>query len=359
MIKLNLTKNQYFDCLNLSDGLFYPVTGFLDKENFISVINNLKLSNESPWVYPVSLDIDPKHKQSLKVGQKIDLFYDGKLFGSLNVSDFFFVDNKEIALTLFGTTDLNHPGVAFELNKSNFRIGGEIEIRRNKGKKDFTSVSQIKEMISKTGAQTFVGFQTRNPPHRAHEYIHRTVLELYDGLLINPLTGWKKSGDFKEEAVMSGYNAMIKNYYKECNIILEPLRTSMLYAGPKEAIHHALMRRNMGCTHFVVGRDHAGVSDYYENYEAHSFIQKMIKKGYDFGIKFILIKEPVYCYKCQHVVTEKSCGHLPSEAHLRISGSMVRKYLHNGLVPPEQFMRPEVSKSLLGMKDDLFILEEI
>ena len=187
-----------------------------------------------------------------------------------------------------------------------------------------------------------------------HEHIQRTVMEIYDGLLINPLVGWKKK-DFTEKAIMEGYKAMVDEYYNKSRVILAPLKTTMLYAGPKEAIHHALMRRNMGCSHFIVGRDHAGVGSFYDKYEAHQFINNMQTSGYDFGIKFLLIKEPVYCIKCEQYVSEKSCGHDAVVNHKSISGTNIRDHLINNRKVNNLMLRKEVEEVLLKLDDELFV----
>ena len=357
-MKLTLNQRQYFDCLNLADGLFSPVKDFMNRENYWSVISTMKLVDGSPWIYPISLDIQEELQATIRTGDVVDLEYEGCVFGQIRVTEKYEVDNKKSATILFGTCSNVHPGVAAELSKPKTRIAGSLEIDSHYKLTGFTSVTEIKKLIRSTGAKSFVGFQTRNPPHRAHEYIHRNLLELFDGLLINPLTGWKKAGDFSEEAVMAGYKAMIDEYYKGCNIIFKPLKTAMLYAGPKEAIHHALLRRNMGCTHFVVGRDHAGVGNFYGNYEAHDFVRKFQQCHKDLGIQMLLISEPVFCKKCGHVVSERSCGHQGEGYHERISGSQIRASLKEGKRPSENYIRPEVTDALISLPSGVFVEED-
>jgi sulfate adenylyltransferase len=354
MTTIKLNERQFMDCINLADGLFEPLSGFLTEEEFTSVVLNMRLPNGEVWINPLTLDVSSQILNELKVGSKYDLLFEGKIFGSISIKDIYKVDKQFLVKHLFGTDDIEHPGVALEFSRSSLRIAGEVNVHEEYLLK-INRCGDIKNSIKMTNAKTFVGFQTRNPPHRAHEYLQRTALEVFDGLLINPLVGWKKSGDFSEAAVKVGYDAMMKSYYKERNVILAQLKTTMLYAGPKEALHHALMRRNMGCTHFIVGRDHAGVGNYYSNYAAHELITSLINKGYDFGINFLLFREPTFCHQCEQVVTDKICGHNSKDNHEPISGSKIREYFNNNKKPPERYMRPEVTEALNSLSIPLFI----
>ena len=354
MTTLKLKAEQFLDCLNIAGGLFNPLDGFMSFKEINSVLNDLYLLNGSPWTIPISLDV-PYEIYFLK--SQIDIIsleFDHKCVGSLEVDGFYELDQQTYIKALYGTEDEEHPGVKQEMTKSKYRVAGKVKINEKVIQNYTESAEIIKSQLKEKGWDSIVGFQTRNPIHRAHEYLQRTVLELFDGLFINPLTGWKKEGDFTEKAVLNGYEAMIENYYSGLNVFMKPLKTSMKYAGPKEAIHHAILRKNIGCTHFIVGRDHAGVSNYYGDYEAHSLINKLTMNGYNIGIKILLMKEPVYCNFCGHVVTENSCSH-EAKYKEKISGTQIRLLLQRGETPPARFMREEVSKAVMSLGKNIFI----
>ena len=202
---------------------------------------------------------------------------------------------------------------------------------------------QTREKFEKLGWKTIVGFQTRNVPHRAHEFLQKAALELTDGILLHPLIGWKKKGDYKPESIMKGYSTLIKHYYPENRAFLSALTTQMRYAGPREAVFHAIIRKNHGCTHFIVGRDHAGVGGYYKTYEA----QEIFDDIPDLGIEIIKMKGPYFCKHCDHIATEKTCPH-GEGMKIEISGTLIRQMLSEGKIPPKELMREEVAKQLTG-----------
>ena len=199
--------------------------------------------------------------------------------------------------------------------------------------------------------KTIVGFQTRNIPHRAHEYLHRLGLEICDALFINPLVGWKKKGDFSEKAVEVGYTTLINKYYTNLNVYFKTLKTPMRYAGPREAIFHAIIRKNLGCTHFIIGRDHAGVGNYYGKYEAQQLAIKLQDK---LDIKILNFKEPFYCSICKQIVSENCCNH-EDKYITKISGTKIREMLQNSKIPPEEFIRSEVANEIIKLKEEMFI----
>jgi sulfate adenylyltransferase len=204
------------------------------------------------------------------------------------------------------------------------------------------------------GWETIAGFQTRNPIHNAHEHLQRLALDLCDALFINPIVGWKKIGDFTEEAVLVAYRKMIDEFYPQDRIYFAGLKTQMRYAGPREAIFHAIIRKNLGCTHFIIGRDHAGVGGYYGPYDAHVLAKELMEK-YDLGINLLLFNEPYYCTKCGFVVSNKTCAHEKTH-RVEISGTRIRKCMNDGEIPESILMRPEISKELLKLKT-IFIEE--
>jgi sulfate adenylyltransferase len=343
------------DCINIGTNLFAPLKGFMNSADYHSVVNDLTLKNGSVWTIPISLDVD--YQTYLKtVDQKIlYLTYKMKEVASLKIDDHFIIDQNKDMLHIFGTNDIHHPGVKKELSRYKYRIGGKITITDNTILNGNLKPKNTKTFFKEKGWNTIAGFQTRNPIHKAHEHLQRIALEICDALFINPLVGWKKRGDFSEEAVVSGYQTMIQEYYCGLNIYFETLKTPMRYAGPKEAIFHAIIRRNLGCTHFIIGRDHAGVGNYYGKYEAQKFAKKLIAK-HDLGIELLLLSEPYYCSKCAQIVSESTCKHNKSYIQ-KISGTEIRSMLADGKRPNEHFMRPEIADTIISLKDKKFIKE--
>ena len=350
MCELNQESLQ--DLINIHSGLFAPLTGFMTEEQYRSVIDRMLITDTMVWTLPVTLDVDNKTFIKLSLGQKLNLTYNAKVVGTLLISSLYSIQEGDI-LKIYKTTDINHPGVKKEIERNKFRIGGDIEITDTNLLKNNLNPITTKEEFEKRGWKTIVGFQTRNPVHRAHEHLHRTALELLDGLFINPLTGWKKKGDFSEEAVIDGYKAIIDNYYSQKNVYFDVLKTPMRYAGPREAVFHALIRKNLGCTHFIIGRDHAGVGNYYGIYEAQELAMKLSEK-YGLGIEILCLKEPIYCKKCEMVVSEKHCNH-GSEELIPISGTKIRNMLQNGIIPDQYLMRKEVAQAIISLGSKMFI----
>ena len=333
------------DIINIKVGLFSPLEGFMDSKDYRSVVDNMCLANGEVFTIPITLDTD-----KLIDKDEITLYYDKNPIAKVEIEDIYKVKDTDIK-KIYGTDDPNHPGVKKELRRGKYRIGGNIILLDETILEGALNPLKTKAYFKAQGWNTIAGFQTRNIPHRAHEYLHRLALEFCDALFINPLVGWKKKGDFSQEAVNNGYKALIDNYFNGLNIYFETLKTPMRYAGPKEAIFHAIIRKNLGCTHFIIGRDHAGVGEYYGKYEA----QKLAKKLQDkLDIKILLFKEPYYCKKCEQIVSENICAH---KNITKISGTKVRKMLSDGIIPPKEFIRDEVAKEIIQLKDDMFIKE--
>lgn len=340
------------DFINLSVGLYNPLKGFMTSLDYHNVVDEMILSDKSVWTIPVTIDVPHEVFEKAIDADKLWCEYEGKDVGYVEIDDCYRVDLKKDVVKIFGTDDTNHPGVAKEFSRTKYRIGGKVVLVDETLLEGMLMPSYTKEIFSKNEWQTVVGFQTRNPIHRAHEYLQRTALELCDGLFINPLTGWKKKGDFSQEAVMNGYNRMVKDFYPEGRVFLAELKTSMRYAGPREAIFHALIRRNLGCTHFIIGRDHAGVGGYYDKYAAHNLAEE-IRDKHMLGIELLLLKGPFYCSKCEHIATEKTCSH--RDDIVEISGTDIRKMLSEGKYPDKRFMRKEVADEIIELKEDMFI----
>jgi sulfate adenylyltransferase len=283
------------------------------------------------------------------------LVYGGNAIGVIDIEDYFQVDIVGDVIKVFKTDSKDHPGVMKESTRHKYRISGRVQITDESLLEGALDPSQTKAYFISKGWKTVAGFQTRNPIHKAHEYLLRVALEQCDGLFINPLVGWKKVGDFSEEAVVHGYQSMLKEYFVNLNIHFETLRTPMRYAGPREAIFHAIIRRNLGCTHFIIGRDHAGVGNYYGKYEAHE-LAKRIREKHDLGIELLLLSEPFYCHKCGQIVSDKTCGH--SDVYVeKISGSKIRSTLVENKRPSELLMRKEVADAIIKLGEHKFIKE--
>jgi len=351
--KLELREEQFQDSINIASGLFHPIKGFMSSLDYHSVVNDMELSNGEVWTIPISLDIDYKTYINISHKQKLCLTFKNKSVGYLEVEDCYEVDVEGDTLKIFGTLDSKHPGVTKELLKSKYRVGGTIIISDLSLLDNCLKPEKTKKYFKDKGWKTIVGFQTRNPIHKAHEYLQRVALEVCDALFINPLVGWKKQGDFSEDAVTLGYEQMLKDYYNGLNVYFASLKTPMRYAGPKEAIFHAIIRRNLGCTHFIIGRDHAGVGDYYGKYEAHHLARNIIKKN-KLGIELMLLNEPFHCQKCDQIVSSKTCNH-EDKYKVKISGTKIREILGNDRRPSSTFMRPEVADAIIALKDKKFI----
>ncbi|HIP12678.1 MAG TPA: sulfate adenylyltransferase [Arcobacter sp.] len=327
------------DIINIKTGLFFPLDGFMDSKDYRSVVDSMKLSTGEVWTIPITFDID-----ELIDDEEIILYFNHKEVAKIEVEDIYKTKDDDIE-KIFGTTDTNHPGVQKELKRKKYRVGGKISLLDDTILQGALDPKKTKEYFRTKGWNTIAGFQTRNAPHKAHEYLHRLALEFCDALFINPLVGWKKKGDFTQEAVEVGYKKINEVYYNNLNIYFETLKTPMRYAGPKEAIFHAIIRKNLGCTHFIIGRDHAGVGDYYGVYEAQELAKKLQD---DLDIKILLFKEPYYCRVCEQIVSKNCCSHKDID---KISGTKIRKMLMSNQIPPKEFMRREVAQEVLKLKN--------
>jgi len=346
MKSLALSRDQYLELEKISIGAFYPLTGFMGKEELNSVVDKMRLLDGSIFPLPVLLDISSDDYQKIKRLNKVELLYENEVIGQLYPNEFFECNRVEIAKKIYGTSSVKHPGVAYFYGLHPIFVGGRVEMNKRPSLEfsdfEFTP-AETRKYFSESNWIKIVGFQTRNAPHRAHEYLLRVALEISDGLFIQPLVGHKKSGDFTPEGVLVGYEALIEHYLPKNRIFLGTLSTLMRYAGPREAVFHAIVRRNYGCTHFIVGRDHAGVGDWYGLYDAHKLISRF---DGELGIEILKLKGPYYCKKCESISTESSCPHSETEYIEHISGTYVRKLLQSGVVLDRRFMRDEVLGAL-------------
>lgn len=335
------------DLINIETGVFSPLDGFMGKEEVKSVVETCMLPNHEVFTIPITLDVEESIFCNVTVGENIRLTFHKKIVAEMFVTSRFLMTDDFIK-NIFKTIEETHPGVKKEKSRRPWRIGGKTSLLNKSLISDALRPEATKEIFAKKGWKTIVGFQTRNPVHKAHEYIQRLGLEVCDGLFVNPVTGWKKSGDFSQEAVIAAYETMIQEFYPKDRVFFAELKTQMRYAGPREAIFHAIVRRNLGCTHFIIGRDHAGVGNYYGPYEAQNFAEKITKNS-DVGINLLLTKEPYYCKKCKQIVTEHTCSHYKTH-RIEISGTIIRKYINEGKIPDDIMLRKEVFDTILSCK---------
>jgi sulfate adenylyltransferase len=345
--RIDANTEPILDADKIAVGAFSPLEGFMTREDYTSVLNEGLLANGLPWSMPIILAPNGKNNQEtlkkIKEGDEVALFYEEKPIAILHLQEKYNYDKKELAKQIFGTTESKHPNVSELYKNGETLLGGEIDLIQHV---DFTAAeyeltpSQTRRIFEERGWKSVAAYQTRNPPHMVHEYIQRCALEMVDGLFIHPVVGKLKKGDFSPDAIMEAWEYLSQNFYSKDRAVLATLSLSMRYAGPKAAIFLAIIRKNYGCTHFVVGRDIAGVGNYYGPYSAHEAFQKL-----DLGIEPILFRESFFCKQCRLVATDKTCGHIV-ENHVRISMTALREMLKNGELPPPEMMRPEIAKIL-------------
>jgi sulfate adenylyltransferase len=343
LLTLNINEGLAKDVENIAKGVFSPLEGFLSEEDYSNVLNEKRLANDLPWTLPIILDA-PNNFET-RNGDTITLSYENRPLALMHVEEVYKYNKREFAQKVYGTQDTKHPGVAKLKSMEDLLLGGKIDLiheMKNPFSKYNLRPVETRILFKEKGWRTIVGFQTRNAPHLGHEYVQKAALTFVDGVFINPVIGKKKKGDFRDEVILEAYNVLIENYYLKDRAVISILPFEMRYAGPREAIFHAIVRKNFGCTHFIVGRDHAGVGDFYPPYAA----QDIFDEFPDLGIVPLFFKEFYYCKKCGGMVNEKICPH-GEEQCIKFSGTKIREMLVKGQRPPEEIMRPEVTDIIL------------
>lgn len=333
------------DLENLASGVLSPLEGFMGKAEVLSVLERGRLLNGLAWTMPILLDVAPDAVGSVHPGDRVLLSWRGELVGWMRVDEVFSLDWARVSRSLYGTDSPGHPGVALLRQHSGEYLAGPVEAFTTRAMPLRMTPDMTRHAFDERGWRRIAAFQTRNVPHIGHEFAQRTALNLVDGLFINPVLGKKKPGDFRDDVIVDSYLTLIEHYYRPESVLLGTLWYEMRYAGPKEAIHHAIMRKNLGCTHFIVGRDHAGVGDYYDPYAAH----RIFDQYPDLGIEPIRLGAFVYCRRCGSVVGDKTCPH--ENDKVRFSGTLMRHSLRSEPDRLRHLLRPEVLRQLKAHED--------
>lgn len=337
----------------LGVGALSPLRGFMDEKDYNAVIETGRLSGGQPFTIPVVLRVDDADAERLRGAPRIALRSAGRTVAVIDVADVYRTDPEREAITVYGTDDDAHPGVHLVRSSGPWAIGGDVTALERPdtgfGQYDLTPL-EVRSLMADRGWKTMVGFQTRNPVHRAHEYLQKVALENIDGLLLHPLVGETKSDDIPADVRMECYEVLLDGYFPQDRAVLVTNPAWMRYAGPKEAVFHALIRRNYGCTHFIVGRDHAGVGNYYDTYAAHRIFEEY---GADeLGIEILRFEHAFFCRACGGMASTRTCPH-PSSERSVLSGTKVRELLASGEPLPAAFTRPEIAAVLREASKDV------
>ena len=351
LYSIQVTKDLASDIENIADGIFSPLEGFLVRQDFESVVSKGRLADGTAWTIPIVLDADyATARKAKEAGDVLLQNPAGTGVAILHVEEAYAFDKAKTALGVYGTNDPAHPGVAKTMSMKDNLVGGRIDYlerpQQTGLRKYRLAPQQTRKAFAENGWKTTVAFQTRNPPHVAHEMLQKTSITTRDGVFVNPIIGRKKPGDFADEVIVKCYETMISKYYPENRCMLGTLHTEMKYAGPKEAIHHAIMRQNYGCTHIIIGRDHAGVGKFYDPFAA----QKIFSEYPELGIAPVFFPAFFYCRSCLTYTTHKACPH-GDDSKEQISGTALRELIRSGQAPSKFILRPDVAKVILDHPD--------
>jgi len=345
---LRLNAREISDLEMIATGAYSPLEGFLNPSDYDSVCANMRLANGIAWPIPITLPVSNELANTFRQFEDLALYQGDHLLGLLHLAEKYRYNKVREAELVYRTTDAAHPGVRALYNQGDWLLGGKVSLINRPRGLPFASYRkdpvETRALFQQRGWRRVVAFQTRNPVHRAHEYIQKCALEIADGLLLHPLVGETKADDVPADVRIQSYEAILEHYYPATRTILSVLPAAMRYAGPREAVFHALIRKNYGCSHFIVGRDHAGVGDYYGTYDAHHIFDEFEPE--ELGVMPLLFDHTFYCRSCVGMASTKTCPHDKS-AHVTLSGTKVRELLSAGQLPPIEFSRPEVAQVLI------------
>jgi len=332
------------DLINIANGAYAPLRGFLGKDDLVSVVESMRLSDGQIWSLPIVLPVDGSTRDHYQREEKIELADDaGQILGIVIHPEFYTYDKNNLAQKVFGTTDMSHPGVARVINGPDVFLGGKFLVDSSFERRLHAyhlSPDEVKAEKERRGWKTMVAFQTRNIPHRSHEFLQKEALKVADGLLVHPVVGKKKSGDFSDELIIESYEALFKHYHDASRAMLALLPLEMRYAGPREAVHHAIVRRNHGCTHMIIGRDHAGVGSYYDPFAAQDIFDQFDPA--ELGIEILKFDNAHYCSSCGDIVFSTNHEH-EADPLFSVSGTRLREMVARRESLPEFIVRPEIA----------------
>jgi sulfate adenylyltransferase len=353
--KITVNERELSDLEMLAVGALSPLKGFVGERDYRSILETMHLENGLAWTIPVTLSLTDEEAKRVGGADAVALVAEegGRPVAVLEISGVFKRDREREAASVFGTDDVEHPGVAALHKAGDFCLAGDLRVLRPPEHDDFLEYrltpAQTRAAFRERGWRSVVGFQTRNPIHRAHEYIQKCALEIVDGLLVHPLVGATKADDVPPDVRMRCYEALFDGYYPKDRAMVSVFPAAMRYAGPKEAIWHAIARKNYGCTHFIVGRDHAGVGSYYGTYDAQKIFEEF--EPDELGIMPLKFEHSFWCNACEGMGSPKTCPH-DADDRVSLSGTKVREMLRNGERPPQEFSRPEVADILIAAMRD-------
>lgn len=347
--RLTLSERNLADLECIATGVYSPLTGFVTEEQYRSIVNDMRLPNGLAWTIPVTLGVKAERADVFRLDTEVALTHpNGDILAVMTIASKYKPDQHHEAQKVYGTTDPAHPGVSALFEGGDVYLGGPVQLVNDLPHDAFHtyrySPAQTRETFMQRGWKTIVAFQTRNPIHRAHEYLTKIALESTDGLFINPLVGATKSDDVPADVRMRCYEVLMENYYPKDRVLLGVFPAAMRYAGPREAVMHAIARQNYGCSHFIVGRDHAGVGSYYGTYDAQLIFDEYTPD--ELAIQIMKFEHAFFCRTCDTFGSTKTCPHDKS-AHVHLSGTRVRELLSAGELPPPEFSRPEVARILI------------
>ncbi len=349
--QVRLTSRETSDLIMLSMGAFSPLDGFMRQADYTNVVKNMHLENGLMWPIPITLSVPKEQADTIADRSEVALYDDesGELMGLMTVEEKYTYDKKEEAQHVFRTDDEAHPGVAKVYAQHDVLLGGPVKVFSELHYPQefagyYARPAETRAIFEEKGWTRIAGFQTRNPIHRSHEYVTKIAMEVTDGVLIHPLVGKLKAGDIPADVRMKCYEVLIDKYYVKENVVLKVYPMEMRYGGPREALLHAIFRQNFGCSHLIIGRDHAGVGSYYGPFDAQKIFDEIPADA--LHIQPLNIDWTFYCHKCEGMASMRTCPH-GKEDRVLISGTKVREMLGNGEMPPQEFTRPEVGKILM------------